>query len=149
MNKLFKLLRIKSSFGYSFFYFNHKNNIAICNIYLVCLLQYAIILVVDIITMRIISEKKLREFWGIHPEAENSMREWIRVVRFADWESFSDIRKTFNHADIYRCCIIFDVGGNKYRIIAKVAYKIHIVFIRFVLTHKEYDEQKWQSDCDD
>lgn len=97
--------------------------------------------------MRIISERKLRDFWQKNPEAENAMREWIATVKLADWSNFSDVRKTFNHSDIYGNCTIFDVGGNKYRIIAKVAYQIKVVFIRFVLTHKEYDEKKWQADC--
>lgn len=97
--------------------------------------------------MRIISEKRVREFWQQHPEAENVCREWIRIVRKADWNDFSDIRKTYNHADVYGGCVIFDVGGNKYRIIGKVAYGIKIVFIRAMLTHRQYDEKKWQSDC--
>lgn len=75
------------------------------------------------------------------------MREWIKVARAGDWENFSDVRNTFNHADIYGSCIIFDVGGNKYRIIAKTAYRIKVIFIRDVLTHNEYDKKKWQSDC--
>jgi len=89
----------------------------------------------------------LRDFWQKNPEAENAMREWIKTIKLADWDNFSDVRKTFNHAGIYKNCVIFDIGGNKYRIIAKVAYQIKIVFIRFILTHKEYDEKKWQSDC--
>lgn len=97
--------------------------------------------------MRIISERKLREFWQQYPESENAMREWIKIVRLADWNNFSDVRKTFNHADIYGGCTIFDVGGNKYRIIGKIAFQHKIVYIRFVLTHREYDEKKWQSDC--
>lgn len=97
--------------------------------------------------MRIISEKRLREFWQKNPEAENAIREWIKTIRPADWNNFSDVRKTFNHSDVFGNCVIFDVGGNKYRIIAKVAFQIKVVFIRFVLTHKEYDEKKWQTDC--
>lgn len=97
--------------------------------------------------MRIITERKLREFYADNKEAENAIREWIRTVRLADWNSFIDLRNTFNHADIYKNCTIFDVGGNKYRIIAKVKYKTHSVFIRFVLTHSAYDEKKWQPDC--
>lgn len=102
--------------------------------------------------MRIITERKLREFWQTKTGAEkirreNVMREWIKVTRAADWQNFSDLKNTFNSSDTYKNCTIFDVGGNKYRIIAKVEYKKHIVFIRFVLTHKEYDEKKWQSDC--
>jgi mRNA interferase HigB len=97
--------------------------------------------------MRIISEKKLRKFWQHHPESESVMREWIKTVKSADWNNFSDVRETFNHADIYGGCTIFDAGGNKYWIIGKIAYQIKVVFIRFVLTHREHDEKKWQSDC--
>lgn len=97
--------------------------------------------------MRIISEKRLREFWRERPEAENAMRAWIKTTRLAEWHSFSDVRKTYNHTDVYRGCVVFDVGGNKYRVIVKIAYGISVVFIRTVLTHREYDEKKWQSDC--
>src|SRR5687767_6365255 len=98
--------------------------------------------------MRIISERRIREFWEKHPDSERSMREWIRVVRDADWHNFPDIRKTFNHVDIYKKCVIFDVGGNNYRIIGMVEFEKHIVFIRTVLLHSEYDKNKWKSDCE-
>ena len=97
--------------------------------------------------MRIISEKQLREFWEKHPAAEAALRQWIKVVKAADWHTTADLRATFNSADFYCNCVIFNVGGNNFRIIAKVAYGIKVVFIRFVLTHREYDEKKWQSDC--
>jgi mRNA interferase HigB len=97
--------------------------------------------------MRIITERKIREFWLENPKAESVLCEWINTVKQADWNNFANVRNTFNHADIYGNCTIFDVGGNKYRIIGKVAYRIKIVFIRFVLTHEEYDEKKWQDDC--
>ena len=75
------------------------------------------------------------------------MQLWIRVVKAADWDTFSDVRETFNHSDIYGDCTIFDVGGNNYRVIAKVRYRKKIVFINEVLTHTEYDRKKWQTDC--
>lgn len=103
--------------------------------------------------MRIISEKKLREFWQAAKGGERArryiaMRVWIKTVKSADWKSFVDVRKTFNHADIYGGCTIFDVGGNKYRIIGKTAYRKKVIYIRFVLTHEEYDENAWRSDCE-
>jgi len=98
--------------------------------------------------MRVITERRIREFWrsekGLEKTIrEKAMREWMRIVKLADWQNFSDLKNTFNHADVYKNCTIFDVGGNKYRIIAKVQYRKHIVFIRFVLTHSEYNEKKW------
>ena len=97
--------------------------------------------------MRIISEKPIKDFWEKHPESENAMKDWIKRVREADWNNFSDVRQTFNHADVYKSCVIFDVGGNKYRIIAKIKYEWKMVYIRFVLKHFEYDQKKWQTDC--
>jgi len=103
--------------------------------------------------MRIISEKRLREFSAEATGSERDARslvmsQWSRVVRHAVWNDFSDVRATFNHADVYKNCTIFDIGGNKYRIIAKVAYGIRVVFIRYVLTHNEYDKKKWCDDCE-
>ena len=103
--------------------------------------------------MRIITERKLREFSDVADGAERIrrqkvFREWITVVRHADWKDFSDTRVTFNHSDVYCKCTIFDVGGNRYRVIAKVAYGIKVVFIRAVLTHTEYDKGRWKQDCE-
>ena len=97
--------------------------------------------------MRIISERQLREFWEKHPTAKTPMQEWIKVVKAAEWNTTSNIRVTFNSADFYCNCVIFNVGGNNFRVIAKVAYRIKVVFIRFVMLHSEYDGRKWQSDC--
>lgn len=97
--------------------------------------------------MRIISEKPIKDFWEKHPESESAMKDWIKHVRDAVWDTFSDVRRTFNHAAVYHNCVVFDVGGNKFRIIAKIIYEWRIVYIRAVLTHSEYDQNKWQSDC--
>ena len=101
--------------------------------------------------MRIISEKPVRKFWLKNNEAESAMREWIKIVKQADWKLFSDLRKTFNHADVFKNCTIFDVGGNKYRVITKINYRKRFVFIRFVLTHEKYGFRKgklWNFDCE-
>ena len=97
--------------------------------------------------MRIITERKLREFWQQNRSAESSMKQWIKVVEAADWQNFSDLRQTFNHADVHNRLTIFDVGGNNFRIIAKVEYAKHIVFIKAVLTHKQYETHKNWCDC--
>ena len=102
--------------------------------------------------MRIITERKLREFWESADGAEKARRQrairtWIAIVRNAEWNNFADIRRTFNHSDVFGTCTIFDVGGNKYRIVAKSAFGIKALFIRAVLTHAEYDRKDWQPDC--
>ena len=101
--------------------------------------------------MRIISETTLRKYWQENPEAETALREWMTATRRADWANFTELKQTFGHADIFKECVIFDVGGNKYRLIAKVGYRIHAVFIRFILTHNEYSHRNgknWKLDCE-
>lgn len=98
--------------------------------------------------MRMISEKHIRSFYAEHAEAENVLRNWILTVRAADWRTFAEIRETFNSADVYKQCVIFNVGGNNYRIIGMIEYEKHLVFIRAVLTHKDYDAGKWKPDCE-
>lgn len=98
--------------------------------------------------MRIISKRRLREFWRENPSAEKPLLSWFEIVKKADWNSFSDVREDFRSADIYRDCVIFDIGGNKFRLIAKIRYQKKRVYIRFVLTHFEYDKNLWKEDCE-
>lgn len=97
--------------------------------------------------MRVISKRRLREFWEDFPEAEQPLSDWYDTARRASWSNFSEVRTTFRRADVYRDCIVFDIGGNKFRLIVKIRYKIQRIYIRFVLTHKEYNKDKWKSDC--
>ena len=97
--------------------------------------------------MRIISYGKIRDFYELHPESQASLDAWYDITADADWKNFADVRQTFRSADVYVACTIFDVGNNKYRLIAWVSYKNHKVFIRSVMTHAEYDKDKWKSDC--
>lgn len=90
----------------------------------------------------------MREFWLENPEAELSLKFWYEVVRKAEWDTFSDVRNSFRHADVFKDCVIFDIGGNKFRLIAKVRYRIKRVYVRFVLTHREYDKNAWIDDCE-
>jgi mRNA interferase HigB len=94
--------------------------------------------------MHVISKKKLREFWEKHPKAKSSLEAWHQVAEHAEWQSFPDVRKTFNSADAVGRFVVFDIGGNKYRLIAVIHYNRGKVFVRHVLTHAEYDEGKWK-----
>ncbi|CAN5235760.1 type II toxin-antitoxin system HigB family toxin [soil metagenome] len=96
----------------------------------------------------IISKRKLREFWLKIPSAKEPLISWYNTVKKADWDNFSNVREDFRHADIYRDCVIFDIGGNKYRLITKIRYQKKRVYIRFVLMHPEYDKDLWKDDCE-
>jgi len=96
--------------------------------------------------MHVISEKKLREFWTVHPDAESPLRSWYRVVKRAQWRTFADVREVYSRSDQVEKFTIFDIGGNKYRLITVIRYNRGKVFIRDVLTHEEYNRGRWKKD---
>ena len=100
-------------------------------------------------TMRIISKRRLREFWRNHAAARPPLEAWHRVVhnKQLSWNSFHDVRATYSSASLVGECVVFNIGGNKFRLIAKSNYITHNVFVRAVLTHEEYDEGTWNNEC--
>jgi mRNA interferase HigB len=98
--------------------------------------------------MRLISFKKLRDFFGQpkNVRAERPMRAWRQVVRKAEWRSFADVKETYRSADQVGNKVVFNVGGNKYRIVVVIDYEAHIVYVRFVLSHKDYNKGHWKKD---
>ncbi len=99
--------------------------------------------------MRVISLKPLREFWRRHPDAEKPLRLWYKTATAARWESFQAIRQTYPHADLVRTrvgetMVVFNIGGNKYRLVARVRYDYALVNVRAVLAHAEYDAERWK-----
>lgn len=97
--------------------------------------------------MRVITKRRLQEFWGKHPNAESPLQHWYNAVRAADWNSLVDARQTFAHADPVGDCIVFNIAGNNYRLISVILFKVKIVLVRQILTHKEYAKGEWKSDC--
>jgi mRNA interferase HigB len=90
--------------------------------------------------MRIISRKKLREYWEHHPDARSSLESWYADVKQADWKNPEDIKTVYRTASFTaNNRIVFNIKGNKYRVIVAVQYTYRIVYIRFIGTHQEYD----------
>ncbi len=90
--------------------------------------------------MRIISRKVLKEFWETHPQAEIPLRAWFAEVEKTVWTTPQDIKNHYRSADFLKNNrVIFNISGNRYRLIAMVNYSYNIVYIRFIGTHKEYD----------
>ncbi len=89
--------------------------------------------------MNVIAPRTLREFWQKHPEAESSMRFWYNTMRRINPASFQELRETFSSADYAAPYTIFNVGGNNYRVIVNIHYPSRAAFIKFVLTHIEYN----------
>jgi mRNA interferase HigB len=96
--------------------------------------------------MHIISRKALREFWERCPDAESPLRQWEAIVKRAEWRDWADLKATYGSTDKVEEYVVFNVGGNKYRLIAIVSYPKGKVYIQHVLTHKEYDRGTWKGD---
>src|SRR2546428_3598006 len=100
--------------------------------------------------MRVISKARLREFWEDHLDAEKPLTAWWKIASRADWASIQDIRSTFPHADAVElyCGLlvtVFNIGGNKYKLISRVIYDYRRIYVKRVLTHKEYDKKNWEA----
>lgn len=92
--------------------------------------------------MRVISNKALANFSAIHPTAEEPIQAWRKIIESRKFVSFADIKAAFNAADKVGYYYVFDIGGNKYRIVTAIHFDHQKLYIRHVFTHKEYD--KWK-----
>jgi mRNA interferase HigB len=98
--------------------------------------------------MRVISRKRLRQFWMTHSDARAPLSAWYTIAKKADWTNFADIKRfAAGSADAVGRCVVFNIGGNKYRLVVRVHYVSQKVFIVGVFTHREYDEDQWKCEC--
>ena len=95
--------------------------------------------------MHVISMKKLREFWSQHPDAEAPLRSWHKIAKHEAWRQFAEVRSFFPHADPVGRLTVFNIGGNKYRLVVHIIYECQEVYVKHVLTHREYDRGGWKS----
>ncbi|MFE1746620.1 type II toxin-antitoxin system HigB family toxin [Coleofasciculus sp. H7-2] len=96
--------------------------------------------------MHIITYKRLKDFWGKHPNSQTSLQLWYDHTKEAQWENFVDLRVILPSADQVKNLTVFNICGNNYRLIALVDYKYKKIFIRNVLTYAEYDTEDWKND---
>lgn len=94
--------------------------------------------------MHIITRQRLLEFSAKCPDSESALEHWYRVMKRTDFASLVELRSAFPHADPVGDLIVFNIGGNKTRLIAAIHFNTQRVFIRHVLTHAEYDKGKWK-----
>ena len=91
--------------------------------------------------VRIIATSTLKAFTAAQPAADQPIRFWVAVTRKAEWHTPIDVKSSFRQADPLReGRVVFDLGGNNFRLVAKINYRAGIVFIRFIGTHREYDK---------
>lgn len=101
--------------------------------------------------MHIISWAKLRDFIHLHPDSASAVRTWFDCLESRPFKSFNDLRSVFPSVD--RVCLksskeryVFNVGGNNYRVICSIHFNRGKVYVRFVLTHTEYNREAWKNE---
>ena len=94
--------------------------------------------------MHVITRKRLNDFAEKHPGARTALAHWYRLMKRGTYRSFAELRETFPSADLVGKLTVFNVGGNKVRLIAALHFNRGKVYIRAVLTHKEYDTGAWK-----
>ena len=86
----------------------------------------------------------MQKFQEIHPDSESSFNRWFKAMKRSEFKNFIELRSAFPTADKVGDLIVFNIGGNKYRIIASVHFNRGKVYIRHILTHSEYDRGAWK-----
>ena len=101
--------------------------------------------------MRVISKARLQSFWELPDrlDAEGPLWAWHEHVnsKTVSWHSWGDVKRAFANASLVGNCAVFNIGGNKYRLVARILYPSQKVFVLKVMTHHEYDENKWKEEC--
>ncbi|HKY29356.1 MAG TPA: type II toxin-antitoxin system HigB family toxin [Pyrinomonadaceae bacterium] len=94
--------------------------------------------------MHVITRKRLNDFAAYQPESRVSLNRWYQLIKRANARSLSELKQTFPSADQVGKYTVFNLGGNKYRLIAAIHYNRQKVYIRAILTHREYDDGNWK-----
>jgi mRNA interferase HigB len=94
--------------------------------------------------MRVIKRGALVQFWQKHSDAKSSLEAWYGVMRGATWKTPAELRQVYANADLVGRRTVFNIAGNKYRLIARVNYQTQRVFVLYILTHAEYDRWAWK-----
>lgn len=90
--------------------------------------------------MNVVARRTLVEFWTRHPRAKGPLSAWYEIARAAEWGSPRDVRRDFGSADfVADNRVIFDIGGNSYRLVVRISYPFKQVLVKFVGTHADYD----------
>jgi len=95
----------------------------------------------------VITRRTLRQFAERYHVAGKPLDDWYYTASRAHWQNISDVRADFPSADAVGKCTVFNIGGNKFRLIVKVRFDRQVIYVRFVLTHREYDKGGWKNDC--
>lgn len=94
--------------------------------------------------MHVITRKRLNEFAAKYPETQTALARWYKIIKRGRFNSLAELQTQFPNADKVGNLTVFNIGGNKVRLIAAIHYNRQKLYIRAILTHAEYDQGKWK-----
>jgi mRNA interferase HigB len=94
--------------------------------------------------MKLISNKALREFAARHEDADQPLQDFRRLIESGSFTNFAELKATFRSVDKVGDRYVFNIGGNKYRVVAAIAFKPGLLWIKAVMTHANYDKGAWK-----
>jgi len=96
--------------------------------------------------MNVISFRRIREFTSAHRDAGLSLKAWFTTVKKSRWHNLAEVKQVYPTADVVARYTVFNIKGNKYRLITRIVYRSQTVFVVAVMTHAEYDMRKWKNE---
>ncbi len=98
--------------------------------------------------MKLNGRDKMAKFGQERSDAKGALKSWAAVIEETAWKNPAEMKQTYRTADLVGSCTVFNIRGGNYRLIARISYKTQIVEVLHVLTHTEYDRDRWKDDCD-
>ncbi|GAB1544162.1 type II toxin-antitoxin system HigB family toxin [Scytonema sp. NUACC21] len=96
--------------------------------------------------MHIISYRRLREFAEKHADCRDAVNDWYKVANKATWSNLVEVQSVFPTAEAVNNFTVFNIKGNRYRLIVSVDYEKQLIYIKYILTYAEYDKENWKND---
>ena len=97
--------------------------------------------------MKIIGFELIKGFISKHSDSKSTLNSWYKTANKANWKNIVEVKQTYRHADAVGICTVFNIRSNHYRLITIIDYGKQRIIIRSVLTHAEYNKEKWKKDC--
>lgn len=94
--------------------------------------------------MRIVSERRIQEFIEEYANSRAPLLNWRRAVRAANWQNQADVKAQFHDSDLVGDKTVFNIMHNRYRLIAFISFRAQLLYVKHILTHKEYDKELWK-----
>ena len=96
--------------------------------------------------MHVISYRRLREYGKTHSDCQEALDNWYKVAQKADWSNLVEVQSVFPSAEAVGNFTVFNIKGNKYRLIVSIDYERQLIYIKYIFTHAEYDKENWKND---